>query len=75
MRSQVETGVRDERRRSPEAPTLRFHRVAAGETLIGIARRHYGDESFWVVLYDANCELLGEAGELKPGLTLYLPFL
>jgi nucleoid-associated protein YgaU len=75
MRSSVETGARGERRRSSEAPTLRFHRVAAGETLVGIARRHYGDESFWVVLCDANRDLLGESGELKPGLTLYLPFL
>lgn len=75
MRSTVETEAREERRRSSEAPTLRFHRVAPGETLIGIARRLYGDASFWIVLYDANRELLGDAGELKPGLTLYLPFL
>lgn len=61
--------------RSPSnAPTLRFHRVAPGETLTQIAEQHYGDESFWVLLYGANEKVIREAGRLRWGLILYVPF-
>lgn len=57
------------------APTLRFHRVAPGETLTRIAEDCYGDQSFWVLLYGANEKLLRETNGLRPGLTLFVPFL
>jgi nucleoid-associated protein YgaU len=67
--------ARAERLSDSDSPTLRFHRVEPGETLKVIAGRLYGDESFWVVLYEANRELLRENGEPASGETLYVPFL
>jgi nucleoid-associated protein YgaU len=57
------------------ARTLRFHRVEPGETLADIAERLYGDASFWAVLYGANQLLLHESDGLRPGQTLFVPFL
>ena len=61
--------------RPAASPTLRFHRVEEDETLNEIARRLYGDESLWVLLYGANEKTLREAGGLHPGQILYVPFL
>lgn len=57
------------------SPTLRFHRVGSNETLTDIAEQYYGDDSFWILLYGANAHVLREAGGLRPGQTLYVPFL
>lgn len=58
-----------------EATTLRFYRVAGGESLPQIAKRLYGDESFWGLLFGANRVELDERGRLEPGQTLFVPFL
>lgn len=50
------------------------HSVAAGETLVEIARKYYKDAGKWAAIYDANKrEVGGEAGQLIAGQKLQLP--
>jgi nucleoid-associated protein YgaU len=49
--------------------------VAAGpdDSLPGLARRHYGDETAWPRILEANQDALESEKALAPGLTLRLP--
>jgi len=49
------------------------YRVRRGDTLSGIAKRHYGFESMWRVIYDRNRDLVPNGNKLTPGATLVLP--
>ena len=52
-------------------PDYYIHRVTRGETLWTIAKKEYGDQYAWVVLYWDNEALLQENdGVLKPGMEL-----
>jgi nucleoid-associated protein YgaU len=66
--------VHQRRGSSNRISTLRFHRVASGDTLALIAEKYNGNEAFWVLVYGSNEASLREAGGLRPGLTLYIPF-
>ena len=56
-----------------ESSTLRLYRIEDGDTLKSIARKFYGNESYWSTLYLANMAVLGDSGELFTGQILYLP--
>jgi len=48
--------------------------VEAGDTLIAIARRKYGDQRLWKLIHDANRALLPDASTiLRKGMKLRLP--
>ena len=48
--------------------------VRPGDTLSSIARRHYGDEALWRVIYEANRRSIGRNPDtLKVGMTLTIP--
>ncbi|GEM_PF-6297694 len=55
------------------ALSVRFYRVAAGDTLYGIARRQLGKGSRWRELAEANTDRLKNGLLLKVGQTLVLP--
>jgi polar amino acid transport system substrate-binding protein len=50
------------------------YRVQPGDTLAGIAERHYGARSHWGALLAANSERLAGA-KVKPGMMLHVPCL
>jgi biopolymer transport protein ExbB len=49
--------------------------VESGDTLMGLARKAYGDSAGWRSIYDANKDQILSAGGLKEGLTVTLPLL
>jgi nucleoid-associated protein YgaU len=50
-----------------------LHTVQPGETLVDIARRHYGGPGETRRILDANAPILADAGALRPGMVLRLP--
>jgi len=47
--------------------------VAKGDTLSGIAKKHYGKSALWTIIVEANRNLLDDPGDLKIGMRLILP--
>lgn len=60
------------RTRSYSSP-LRRHRVVAGDTLTGLARKYYGAEQQSFRIIQANRKLVNAAAELTPGTELVIP--
>src|SRR4051812_45009693 len=56
-----------------EAPAVRRHTVAEGETLFTLAQRYYGDGSRIADLYQANKDTLATPDHLPPGAVLVIP--
>src|SRR5688572_19520758 len=48
-------------------------KVREGDSLRGIARRVYGDESLWKSIRDANAKRVGKDGAVKAGMVLVIP--
>jgi len=57
----------------PSPPPVRFHTVAAGDSLSRISQRYYGTPDRWSEIYNANREALGATGVLRVGLQLRIP--
>lgn len=49
------------------------YEVRKGDTLIAIARNHYGSDLRWKDILDANRKLLSSPTDLRPGMVLNLP--
>ncbi|MBL8757266.1 MAG: LysM peptidoglycan-binding domain-containing protein [Phycisphaerae bacterium] len=47
--------------------------VAKGDTLSGIAKKHYGKSALWTIIVEANRNLLDDPSDLKIGMRLTLP--
>jgi LysM repeat protein len=62
---------------APAAPAasggVRLHTVVAGDTLISLSRRYYGNTSHWPQLRQVNRDLLGDKADLKLGMKLRIP--
>jgi nucleoid-associated protein YgaU len=55
-------------------PETITHKVASGETLTAIARKHYdGDGNMWRSIRDANPGKVGTNGEIVQGIVLTIP--
>jgi nucleoid-associated protein YgaU len=57
----------------PSAGSPRTYRVKAGDTLVAIAQRFYGDGERYGEIYDANRERLKAPADLREGLLLEIP--
>jgi LysM repeat protein len=55
------------------APTLRIHKVVAGETLSMIARKYYGNASEYMKIFNANKDKLKDPDKIFPGQDLIIP--
>ncbi len=58
---------------APRAPALRTYVVQPGDTLFGIAERHYGDGAQWTKVRDANQKRIGADGQVRAGQILEIP--
>jgi nucleoid-associated protein YgaU len=55
------------------APTLRIHKVVAGDTLSKIARKYYGKAGDYMKIFDANKDKLKDPDKIFPGQDLIIP--
>jgi len=51
----------------------RTYTVQAGDTLSGIAKKHLGDASAYMKIFDANKDQLTDPDKIKPGQVLRIP--
>jgi len=51
----------------------KVYTVVAGDTLSKIAKKYYGNSSYWDVIYDANRDQMKSASDLRVGQTLVIP--
>ena len=62
---------------TPEMTVLRalpvVYVVERGDTLVGIARKHYGDSMLWRKVYDANRSTIENPNGIWPGMKLVMP--
>lgn len=47
--------------------------VREGSRLSQIARRHYGEPTYWVYIYEANQDVIRNPQDIQPGITLRIP--
>ena len=57
---------------SPEAEAT-MYTVQSGDTLSGIAKKHYGNASKYMVIFEANKPLLSDPDKIYPGQVLRIP--
>lgn len=51
----------------------RFHTVVAGDTLSGLAQKHYGKASLYMKIFEANKDILSDPNLIKIGQKLRIP--
>jgi nucleoid-associated protein YgaU len=55
------------------APTLRIHKVVAGDTLSKIAKKYYGKAGDYMKIFEANKDQLKDPDKIFPGQELIIP--
>jgi nucleoid-associated protein YgaU len=55
------------------APESVFHTVEKGDTLWAIAKKHYGEGSKYVAIFEANKPMLSDPDKIYPGQVLRIP--
>jgi nucleoid-associated protein YgaU len=55
------------------APTLRIHKVVAGDTLSQIAKKYYGNANDYMKIFNANKNILKDPDKIFPGQDLIIP--
>jgi len=55
------------------APTLRIHKVVAGDTLSAIAKKYYGNANEYMKIFNANKDKLKDPDKIFPGQDLIIP--
>jgi nucleoid-associated protein YgaU len=51
----------------------KIHEVVSGDTLSKIAKKHYGDASKYMKIFNANKDQLKDPDKIKPGQKLKIP--
>ena len=54
-------------------PTLRIHKVVAGDTLSKIAKKYYGKAGDYMKIFEANKDKLKDPDKIFPGQDLIIP--
>jgi nucleoid-associated protein YgaU len=55
------------------APEAAYHTVVPGDTLSGIAKKHYGNAMKYPVIFEANRPMLSDPNKIYPGQVLRIP--
>ena len=58
---------------APVAPEPVYETIDSRNYLSVIARRHYGVQSFWVFIYEANADVLHDPDRIAPGTRVVVP--
>ena len=68
------TYLSDEPAPKPQnVPTLRIHKVVAGDTLSKIAKKYYGKANDYMKIFEANQDQLKDPDKIFPGQDLVIP--
>jgi LysM repeat protein len=59
--------------RPQNTPTLRIHKVVAGDTLSKIAKKYYGNANEYMKIFNANKDKLKDPDKIFPGQELIIP--
>jgi nucleoid-associated protein YgaU len=57
----------------PPKPTAVYYTVVSGDTLGGIAKKHYGNAAKYPVIFEANKPMLTDPNLIYPGQVLRIP--
>ncbi|MEE8524337.1 MAG: peptidoglycan-binding protein LysM [Thermoanaerobaculia bacterium] len=57
---------------NPE-PEAQYHTVVSGDTLSGIAKKHYGNAMKYPAIFEANKPMLSDPDKIYPGQVLRIP--
>lgn len=57
----------------PPKPPAIYYTVVSGDTLSGIAKKHYGAASKYPVIFEANKPMLSDPNKIYPGQVLRIP--
>jgi nucleoid-associated protein YgaU len=57
----------------PPKPPAVYYTVVSGDTLSGIAKKHYGAASKYPVIFEANKPMLSDPNKIYPGQVLRIP--
>jgi nucleoid DNA-binding protein/nucleoid-associated protein YgaU len=52
---------------------LGSERIQSGSRLTYISKRYYGNKEFWVYIYEANKEKIGDPDNIRPGTLIKIP--
>jgi nucleoid-associated protein YgaU len=58
---------------TPPKPTTVYYTVVSGDTLGGIAKKHYGNAAKYPVIFEANKPMLSDPNLIYPGQVLRIP--
>ncbi len=62
------------RQAARQKPVVKKHVVVAGDTLTGLAKKYYGDDKMYMILYEANKDVIGDDPDMiKIGMELMVP--
>ncbi len=59
--------------RPQNTPTIRIHKVVAGDTLSKIAKKYYGKAGEYMKIFEANKDQLKDPDKIYPGQDLVIP--
>ncbi|PRY10643.1 LysM domain-containing protein [Pontibacter ummariensis] len=64
----------DKQKQTSPGPHQDVYTVQSGDSLSGIASKHYGNANSWTRIYDANKDKIGGNPDLiRPGLRIVIP--
>jgi nucleoid-associated protein YgaU len=72
-RQEAEAFKAEQAEKEAEAPDFTFYTIQSGDTLSGIAKKHYGDATKWRELYEANREVIEDPDKIYPGQQIRVP--
>ncbi|MEM6457318.1 MAG: peptidoglycan-binding protein LysM [Acidobacteriota bacterium] len=65
--------VDDQLESNEAADSATFYTVESGDTLSGIAKKHYGNAGKYMVIFEANKPMLSDPNKIYPGQVLRIP--
>ncbi|MDR2854441.1 MAG: HU family DNA-binding protein [Prevotellaceae bacterium] len=65
--------VTDQNTNVDVAPVLISVSISSGETLVTLAKKHYGHKDFWVYIYEANKDAVANPDKLPAGTIIKVP--
>ena len=74
IREQQEERKRMKADMAKKEPEVKKHVVVSGDTLSGIAKKYYDDAGKYMIIYEANKEVIGgDPNLIQPGMELLIP--
>lgn len=57
------------------SPVARYHEVQSGDTLGKISKEYYGEHGKYMLIFNANRDLLTDPNKIQPGQRLRIPYI